>query len=134
MHPDYPLPPKFPKLDRIALSLATGDNPRLRMETYFGLTANSLQFGAKIDFHIEIDLSMLGTFSADAYLGFDVLITFPPLILPAYLGAGVSLKRNGNPIMVIDLQLHLKGPGPWHVWGHAIFDFFGKHLGRRCGK
>ena len=127
MHPDYPLPPKFPKLDRIALSLATGDNPRLRMETYFALTANSFQFGAKIDFHIEIDLSALGTFSADAYLGFDVLITFPPLVLQAYLGAGVSLKRNGNPIMVIDLQLHLKGPGPWHVWGHAIFDFFGKH-------
>jgi hypothetical protein len=127
MHPDYPLPPAFPKLDRIALSLATGDNPRLRMETYFALTANSFQFGAKIDFHIEIDLSMLGTFSADAYLGFDVLITFPPLVLQAYLGAGVSLKRNGNPIMVIDLQLHLKGPGPWHVWGHAIFDFFGKH-------
>ena len=127
MHPDYPLPPKFPQLDRIALSLATGDNPRLRMETYFALTANSFQFGAKLDFHIEIDLSALGTFSADAYLNFDVLITFPPLLLQANLGAGVSLKRNGNPIMVIDLQLHLKGPGPWHVWGHAIFDFFGKH-------
>ena len=127
MHPDYPLPPGFPQLDRIALSLATGDNPRLRMETYFALTANSFQFGAKLDFHIEIDLSALGKFSADAYLVFDVLITFPPLLLQADLGAGVSLKRNGNPIMVIDLQLHLKGPGPWHVWGHAIFDFFGKH-------
>jgi hypothetical protein len=126
MHPDYPLPPGFPQLDRIALSLATGDNPRLRMETYFALTTNSFQFGAKLDFHIEIDLSILGVFSADAYLGFDVLITFPPLALQAYLGAGISLKRNGNPIMVIDLQLHLKGPGPWRVWGHAIFDFFGK--------
>jgi hypothetical protein len=127
MHPDYPLPPGFPSLDRIALSLATGDNPRLRMETYFALTANSFQFGAKLDFHIEVDLSVLGVFSVDAYLVFDVLLKFPPLVLQADLSAGVYLKRNGNAIFVIDLQLHLKGPGPWHAWGQATFDFFGKH-------
>ena len=35
LHPAFNPPPGFPKLDRIAISLASGDNPRLRCEAYF---------------------------------------------------------------------------------------------------
>src|SRR5262249_47760345 len=44
MHPAFNPPPNFPKLERIALNLAAGDNPRLRCEAYFALTANTVQF------------------------------------------------------------------------------------------
>ena len=41
LHPAFNPPPNFPKLERIALNLAAGDNPRLRCEAYFALTARA---------------------------------------------------------------------------------------------
>jgi hypothetical protein len=126
-HPRFDAPPGFPALERLALSLATGDNPRLRMETYFALTSNSLQFGANIDFHVHLDLMVLGYFSVDAHLGFDVLIRFFPFQLEADIAATVDLKRNQKSFLAVWLDLHLKGPGPWRVWGQASFECFGRH-------
>lgn len=126
-HPRFDAPPDFPTLERLALSLATGDNPRLRMETYFALTSNSLQFGANIDFHVHLDLMMLGYFSVDAHLGFDVLIIFFPFQLEADIAATVDLKRNQKSFLAVWLDIHLKGPGPWRVWGQASFECFGRH-------
>ena len=45
-HPGFTPPADFPSLNRLAISLATGDNPRLRLEAYFALTSNTVQFGA----------------------------------------------------------------------------------------
>jgi hypothetical protein len=125
-HPRFEPPPKFPALDRLALTLADSDNPRLRLECYFALTSNSLQMGARLDFHVHVDIALVGNLSVDAYLGFDVLLRFTPFSLEADMGASVSLKRNGSPLMAIELDLHLTGPGPWHAWGKALFDFLGK--------
>lgn len=125
-HPRFDAPPGFPQLERLALSLATGDNPRLRMETYFALTSNSLQFGARLDFHVYLDLFVLGSFSIDALLGFDVLMRFSPFQLEADIAATVDLKRNDKSFLAIWLDLHLKGPGPWRVWGQASFECFGR--------
>jgi Family of unknown function (DUF6603) len=126
-HPRFDPPPDFPKLERLALSLATGDNPRLRMETYFGLTSNSLQFGARLDFHVHLDLFVLGFFSVDAQLVFDVLMRFSPFQLEADIGATVDLKRNDKSFLAVWLDVHLKGPGPWRVWGQASFECLGRH-------
>ena len=126
-HPRFQPPAGFPSLERFALTLADSDNPRLRAETYFALTSNSLQLGARLDFHVHVDIAVLGLLSVDAYLGFDVLIRFSPFSLEADIGASVTLKRNGKPIFAIDLALHFTGPGPWHGWGGATLEFFGKH-------
>jgi len=125
-HPRFEPPPRFPALDRLALTLADSDNPRLRLECYFALTSNSLQMGARLDFHVHVDIALVGNLSVDAYLGFDVLLRFTPFSLEADMGASVSLKRNGSPLLAIELDLHLTGPGPWHAWGKALFDFLGK--------
>lgn len=39
-NPRFLPPPGFPRLDRVAVALATGDNPRLRLEAYLALTSN----------------------------------------------------------------------------------------------
>jgi hypothetical protein len=126
-HPRFQPPAAFPKLDRLAISLAAGDNPRLRLECYFALTSNTLQFGAALDFHVHVDLSLLGLFSVDAHLGFDVLIRFSPFRIEADIAASLDLKRNGKSFLGVWLDLHLTGPGPWHAWGQATFEFFGRH-------
>ena len=51
LHPAFNPPPNFPKLERIAINLAAGDNPRLRCEAYFALTANTVQFGARAELY-----------------------------------------------------------------------------------
>jgi uncharacterized protein DUF6603 len=48
-HPRFQAPDGFPALDRVAINLAAGGNPRLRLEAYLALTSNTVQFGANVD-------------------------------------------------------------------------------------
>ena len=48
-HPRFTAPPGFPALQRVAVALAGGDNPKLRLEAYLALTSNTVQFGARVD-------------------------------------------------------------------------------------
>jgi hypothetical protein len=124
-HPQFPVPPGFPSLRRLSLSLATSDNPLIRLETYLALTANSVQIGAKIEIHAEF--SLLGTWSVDAFMGFDALIYFSPFHFTLDVYGGAALKYNAKPFLALDLLLSVSGPGLWVVRGHATFDFFGHH-------
>ena len=49
-------PPGFPALRRLAIALADSDNPRLRLESYFALTSNTVQFGGKVEFYYSVDV------------------------------------------------------------------------------
>ncbi|MDP9437471.1 MAG: hypothetical protein M3P49_01785, partial [Actinomycetota bacterium] len=129
-NPRFQPPPAFPALDRLALTLATGDNPRLRLEAYLALTSNTAQLGARVDLYAEfkvgVDLGVAEiekTISVQAYLGFDTLIQFSPFGLIADLGALAVGKVDGTPIVQITLNLTLTGPQPWHAWGEATFTF-----------
>ncbi len=129
-NPRFQPPPAFPALDRLALTLATGDNPRLRLEAYLALTSNTAQLGARVDLYAEfkvgVDLGVAEiekTISVQAYLGFDTLIQFSPFGLIAELGAQAVGKVDGIPIVQIALNLTLTGPQPWHAWGEATFTF-----------
>jgi hypothetical protein len=126
-NPRFQPPVGFPALERLALTLAAGDNPRLRLECYFALTSNTLQFGAALDFHVHVDLWVLGIFSVDAHLGFDVLVRFSPFQLEADIAASIDLKRNGKTFLGVWLDLYLRGPGQWYANGQATFEFFGGH-------
>jgi hypothetical protein len=125
-HPRFQPPAGFPDLRRLAISLATGDNPRLRMESYFALTANTIQFGAGLDIYAKMD-TFAGTFSLAALANFDALIQFQPFSLQADLGASVDISRNGVPFLHAALHASLTGPNPWHATGYAEFDCLGKH-------
>jgi hypothetical protein len=125
-HPCFQPPAGFPELGRLAISLANSDNPRLRLESYFALTANSIQFGAALDIYAKMD-TFAGTFSVAALANFDALIQFQPFSIQADLGASVDISRNNVPILHAALHASLTGPGPWHATGYAEFDFVGKH-------
>ncbi len=73
LHPDYPPPPNFPKLQRLTLQFGSGDNPRIAADAYLAITANSFQIGAHIGVHAEA-----GGFAVDGGLGFDALFIFVP--------------------------------------------------------
>ena len=126
-NPRFQPPPNFPALNRLALSLAIGENPRLRLEQYVAVTANSFQMGAKLEIYAAADLSVLGTFTAAAYLGFDTLFQFNPFHFIADLYGAADIQRNGASLMSAELRLTLDGPGPIHGVGIAAFNFLGRH-------
>jgi hypothetical protein len=124
-HPRFQPPAGFPSLRRLGIALGDSDNPRLRMEAYLALTANTIQFGAALDAYVKMD-TPLGTFSAAANITFDALIQFQPFELTAELGASIDILRNGVPLLHAALHATLTGPTPWHAIGYAEFDFLGK--------
>ena len=125
-HPRYQPPTGFPALRRLGIALGNSDNPRLRLEAYLALTANTVQFGAALDASVKMD-TPLGSFSAAANISFDALIQFQPFELSAELGAAIDILRNNVPLLHAALHATFTGPTPWHAIGYAEFDFLGKH-------
>ena len=115
-HPKFTPPPGFPALQRLAISLATSDNPRIRLETYFAVTSNSIQFGGKLDVFVAA-----GPFTARGYAGLDALIELSPFHLVITLSVGIDIKWNGTPLMHAQLEGVLEGPNPWHAYGFVEF-------------
>lgn len=118
-NPRFPTPAGFPRLERVAISLAAGDNPRLRLEAYLALTSNTVQFGARLDLYAKA-----GPFSVEGFLSFDALFQFSPFQFAVDIGAGVALRWNKQVLMSIYLEVTLSGPSPWHVRGTATFQLF----------
>jgi hypothetical protein len=114
-HPAYQPPPlNLPTLRRLSLQLTAGDNPRLTLEAYFAVTANTRQFGARAEL-----LAKAGSFSVYGFLSFDVLFQFSPFYFIASISAKLALRAGGSEIASISLDFTLEGPTPWHVKGTA---------------
>lgn len=117
LHPAFNPPPAFPKLERITINLAAGDNPRIRCEAYFALTSNTVQFGARA----ELYASAAG-FSIHGDVGFDVLIQFDPFAFLADFHAQLQLKRGSTNLFKVRFEGSLSGPRPLHIKGKATFE------------
>jgi hypothetical protein len=119
--PGYPVPERMPtNMKRLTLALSSGDNPRLRFESYFAVTSNSVQFGAAVEVYAAA-VDALGTFEIRGRGAFDALIEFEPFRLLCQLRAEVSVSHNRVPILMARLQAQLSGPRPWHAVGFAEF-------------
>ncbi|HET6977873.1 MAG TPA: DUF6603 domain-containing protein [Pyrinomonadaceae bacterium] len=129
LHPAFNPPPNFPKLERIAINLSSGDNPRLRCEAYFALTSNTVQFGARA----ELFASAAG-FSIHGDIGFDVLIQFDPFYFIADFHAQLQLKRGSTNLFKVELKGSLEGPRPLHLKGKATFSIFWWDISIRIDK
>jgi hypothetical protein len=119
-NPRFQAPAGFPMLERLAISLASGDNPRLRLEAYLALTSNTLQFGARLDL-----FASAAGFSIEGHLGFDTLFQFSPFSFIADISGAVVIKHGSNVLMSVQLVMELSGPVPWHVKGQLSFSFLG---------
>lgn len=119
-HPQFVPPPGFPKLSRVSLSLSTGDNPRARLEAYIAVTANTVQFGANVDFSITAE-----GFTLEMFLGFDALLQLSPFEFRADIAGRLTLKQGGTALLSAAVQVTLSGPAPWHIWAKVTFEIVG---------
>lgn len=117
LHPAFNPPPAFPKLERVAINLASGDNPRIRCEAYFALTSNTVQFGARAELY-----AAAAGFSINGDIGFDVLIQFDPFFFLAEFHAQLQLKRGSSNLFKVRVEGALSGPRPLHIKGKATFE------------
>jgi hypothetical protein len=115
-HPRFTPPPGFPALARLAISLASGDNPLVRVEAYFAVTANSIQFGGRMDLSVRE-----GPFGARGFAGLDALVQLQPFHFVFTLGIGIDITWDGDPLLHARLEASVEGPNPWHVGGHVEF-------------
>lgn len=114
-HPTYEPPPlALPNLQRLTLSLLSGTNPRLTMESYYAVTSNTIQFGARVDLY-----AVKSKFNVTGFLSYDVLFQLNPFYFIADIGAMLALKIGSRDIASIHLALSLDGPTPWHAKGTA---------------
>jgi len=116
-HPAYQPPPmNLPDIRRITLALTEGDNPRLRLETYFAVTSNTVQFGAKAELYASA-----WKFNVSGFISFDVLFQFSPFRFIAEVSAMLALSVGSSPFASIQLAFALEGPTPWSAKGTASF-------------
>ena len=117
LHRGYTPPAGFPALQRLAVSLTTGSNPRLTCEAYFALTANTVQFGAAAHLVAEAaGFRVLGD------VGFDVLITLAPFHFLAEFMASMQIARGSRNLLKVKVQGALEGPLPLALRAKATFE------------
>ena len=77
----------LPALRRLGTVVLVGDNPRLTLETYFAVTSNTVQFGARLELY-----AAASKFNVYGFLSFDVLFQFNPFYFIAEVTAMLALR------------------------------------------
>jgi hypothetical protein len=112
-HPAFNPPPlPFGAIARIAISILNTDFARIRVEGYFAVTSNSVQFGASVEVFFGVS-----AFNIDGHLAFDALFRFSPFYFIITISASLSVKVFGVGLFSVRMRGSLEGPTPWHVEG-----------------
>jgi len=117
----HPVFKDFPKgvptsLERLAVAFAIGP-VKLRCETYFALTSNSIQAGLKVILKADF-----GVASIEGWFGLDALIyTTPKFRFIGLLDFSVSLRAGGTSLCSVGVKMSLEGPGEWRAVGKFSF-------------
>jgi hypothetical protein len=121
-HPRFTPPPlPFPEPPRIAVSILNESFARIRIEGYFAVTSNSVQFGSRAEMFFGIS-----DFSIEGHLAFDALFQFEPFYFRFALSTSFSVKVFGVGVYSVGYSGLLEGPTPWHIEGkgHISLLFF----------
>jgi hypothetical protein len=114
-HPQFSPPPlPFPSPNRIAISLLNTPVYRVRVEAYFAVTSNTVQFGARVE--VFYGISVL---NAQGHLQFDALFQFSPFHFMIEISASFSVNAFGFGLFSVGIGGSLDGPEPWHIKGHG---------------
>jgi hypothetical protein len=119
LNPHFTPPPGFPDLRRLTIAFGRGDNPRITMQAYLAMTANSRQIGARAEVY-----AAAGGFNIHGWVAFDAILTIVPFAFTADLGAGVALRRGTRTIAGVHLTATLTGPLPMRARGRACLSLF----------
>jgi hypothetical protein len=118
-NPRFGPPASFPSLERVAIALCSGNNPRLVCDAYLAITANTVQFGARASLYAEA----LG-FSVTGDVGFDALVTLLPPHFIVDFHASVQLKRGSHNLFKVTIDGTLEGPLPLRIASKVSFEIF----------
>jgi hypothetical protein len=114
-HPRFTAPPlPFPAPARLQISLVNESFARVRAETYFAVTSNTVQMGCRAQAFFGFD-----AFSVEGDLSFDALLRFSPFYLIVEISAGFSVRVFGAGVWGVHLRGSIEGPTPWRVRGSA---------------
>jgi hypothetical protein len=118
-HPAFKPPSDFPTQQRLAISFSDSEDFRLRVEGYFAITSNTLQFGARAELFANAD-----GFTIVGQIGYDVLIQFDPFAFLAGFYASMQIKRGSHNLLKVEVRGELAGPRPLHIKGKVKFEIF----------
>lgn len=119
-HPSFAPPPlPFPSPARISVSLINTSAARVRIEGYFAVTSNTVQFGARADMFFGFN-----SINVSGHLAFDALFQFSPFYFIITISASFSLKVFGRGLFSVRIRGSLEGPTPWRARGTGSISFF----------
>lgn len=114
-HPQFNPPPlPFPVPKRVSLNILNESWGKIRVEGYFAVTTNTVQFGSK--FELMFGFS---EFKIEGHLAFDALFQFNPFYFIIEISGKVSLKVFGAGLFSISLKFSLEGTSPWRAKGYG---------------
>src|SRR6185295_2092033 len=116
-HPAYTPPPMgLPALQRLAIDIFPG-KPKIRAESYFAVTSNTLQFGAKVE--VSAGASV---FNIYGFMSYDVLVQRHPFHFIAEFTAMLAVRSGSHTLFGVRINAILEGPAPWHAHGTGSFE------------
>jgi hypothetical protein len=114
-HPAFNPPPlPFPNPKRIAISILNESFAKIRVEGYFAVTSNTVQFGARVEIFFGLD-----EFNIQGHLAFDALFQFSPFYFIITISASFGVKVFGVGLFSVRMRGQLEGTSPWHIEGEG---------------
>lgn len=112
-HPRFEPPPlPFPVPKRVAVNILNESWGKIRVECYFAVTSNTVQFGARAELFFGFS-----AISISGHIAFDAMIQFSPFWFIVEISGSVSLKVFGIGLFSISLKFSLEGPSNWRAKG-----------------
>lgn len=114
-HPQFSPPPlPFPSPRRIVVNIINTSVARIRVEGYFAVTSNTVQFGARVEVYFGFS-----AINVDGHLAFDALFQFSPFHFIIHISASLSVHVFGAGLFSVSIDGTLEGPAKWHIVGHG---------------
>ena len=127
-HPEFAVPPGFPRLQRVKISLADSKHLKLLLTGYVAITSNTRQIGARMEF-----FAGFGDFSIEAVLGFDALWE-PDVRFLIDFDLEFKLKYKGITFFGVDVSGRFSGPEPKRVKGEWSIDLWLTSISKKFDK
>lgn len=99
-------------LKRLSIAILDYDWAKIKVDSYFAVTSNTVQFGAHLYLFFGVDGANI-----NGQLGLDVLFQFSPFYFIALISGSLSISVAGFDLLSIDLRFSLEGPSPWRAKG-----------------
>jgi hypothetical protein len=112
-HPQFNPPPlPFPAPRRVSMSILNEASASIRVDGYFAVTTNTVQFGAHAELVFGFD-----SFGIRGEIAFDALFQFSPFYFIIELSASLSVNAFGVGLFSVRVRMSLEGPTPWRARG-----------------